>query len=69
MVVCLSLSSFCFRAKTDEFRDRLASALGVSVSELRTVDDLAREKAALDSILEEAFAVVREAAWRVLELR
>ena len=41
----------CGRAKTQEFRDRLAKGEG------------------FDDIIEEAFAVVREAAWRVLELR
>jgi preprotein translocase subunit SecA len=40
------------RAKTAEFRKRLASG-----------------EATTDDLLEEAFAVVREAAWRVLELR
>ncbi|MEW6581561.1 MAG: preprotein translocase subunit SecA [Actinomycetota bacterium] len=39
------------RAKTDEFRERLAGG------------------ATLDDILEEAFAVCRETAWRVLEMR
>lgn len=46
------LPTLLSRAKTREFRERLASG-GESV----------------EDILEEAFAVVREAAWRVLELR
>ncbi|KAG5191614.1 pre protein translocase subunit SecA [Tribonema minus] len=48
-----TLSDEELRAKTAEFRARLAAG---------TEDTL-------DDILEEAFAVVREAAWRVLELR
>jgi preprotein translocase subunit SecA len=48
-----ALSDKQLRAKTAEFRERLR------VGTESTVDD----------ILEEAFAVVREAAWRVLELR
>lgn len=45
------LSDVELRAKTKEFRERLAGG------------------ASLDDVLEEAFAVVREAAWRILELR
>ena len=45
------LSDEQLRARTDEFRRRLAGG------------------EALDGLLVEAFAVVREAAWRVLELR
>ncbi|MZH46859.1 MAG: DEAD/DEAH box helicase, partial [Nitrospinae bacterium] len=46
-----ALSDDQLKAKTDEFRDRLA------------------EGATLDEILPEAFAVVRETSWRVLEMR
>jgi len=53
--------------KSQEFRARLRTALGVE--DLSQSNDPVREKKALDGILEEAFAVVREAAWRVLELR
>ena len=45
------LSDEALKAKTEEFRSRLAAG--------ETEDDL----------LEEAFAVVREAAWRAIELR
>jgi preprotein translocase subunit SecA len=45
------LSDAELRAKTDEFRARLADG------------------ATLDDILEESFAVVREVAWRTLEMR
>jgi preprotein translocase subunit SecA len=45
------LSDAELRAKTDEFKARLADG------------------ATLDDILEEAFAVVREVAWRTLEMR
>lgn len=46
-----ALDDAALRAKTAEFRERLAGG------------------ATLDSILEEAFAVVREASWRALGLR
>ena len=46
-----ALSDDQLKAKTDEFRDRLAKG------------------ATLDEILPEAFAVVRETSWRVLEMR
>ena len=45
------LSDEALKAKTEEFRSRLAAG--------ETEDDL----------LEEAFAVVREAAWRAIDLR
>jgi preprotein translocase subunit SecA len=54
------------RAKTLEFRARIAARLdGIDDPEKRTVE----EKAVLDEILPEAFAVVREAGRRVLQMR
>jgi preprotein translocase subunit SecA len=54
------------RAKTLEFRARIAARLdGIDDPEKRT----AEEKAVLDEILPEAFAVVREAGRRVLQMR
>jgi preprotein translocase subunit SecA len=54
------------RAKTVEFRARIAARLeGVTDADERK----AAEKAALDEILPEAFAVVREAGWRAVEMR
>ena len=54
------------RAKTEEFRQRIRDR----VDELE--DDDAKDaelKVALDELLPEAFAVVREAGWRVLQMR
>ncbi len=60
-----ALSDGALRAKTEEFRARLAAASdGVPEEELKA----ARERA-LDEILEEAFAVVREASVRSLGMR
>ena len=60
------LSDEALRAKTDEFRARIASRLeGIDDPE----DKAAEEKAALNEILPEAFAVVREAGRRVLQMR
>ena len=55
------------RAKTTEFRARIAAALeGITdEEEIRS----AAEKQALDEILPEAFAVVREAGWRAVNMR
>ncbi len=54
------------RAKTVEFRARIAAALeGITEEEAR----IAAEKQALDEILPEAFAVVREAGWRAVNMR
>ena len=54
------------REKTFEFRARIAARIEglTDASEIK-----AAEKAALDEILPEAFAVVREAGWRVLQMR
>src|SRR5499427_600116 len=60
-----ALSDEALRGKTAEFRARLAKTLeGVPEDELKT----ARAKA-LDDLLEEAFAVVREASIRALGMR
>src|ERR1700691_4937621 len=54
------------RAKTLEFRARIAARLdGIEDSEER----VAEEQAVLDEILPEAFAVVREAGWRAVQMR
>src|SRR5690606_15600847 len=51
-------------AKTDEFRDRVAKAVAAAAD-----GQAAARRAALDAILPEAFAVVREAGKRVLGMR
>jgi preprotein translocase subunit SecA len=54
------------RAKTGEFRARMAAKLeGITDAEAVR----AAENAALDEILPEAFAVVREAGWRAVQMR
>ena len=54
------------RAKTKEFREQIAARVeGIKdAAELKTA-----ERAALDEILPEAFAVVREAGWRAVQMR
>ena len=60
------LSDEQLRAKTDEFRQRIRER----VDAVEDADEKDRELAAvLDEILPEAFAVVREAGWRVLHMR
>jgi preprotein translocase subunit SecA len=60
------LSDEQLRAKTLEFRARIASRLEGIVGE----DSVnTAERAALDEILPEAFAVVREAGWRAVQMR
>src|SRR6201997_1475604 len=60
------LSDEQLRAKTAEFRARIAATLeGITDAEERA----AAEKQALDEILPEAFAVVREAGHRALNMR
>ena len=55
------------RAKTVEFRARIAARLeGITDDRTRCK---AAEKEALDEILPEAFAVVREAGWRAVQMR
>ncbi len=60
------LSDEQLRAKTVEFRARIATSLeGITDAEaIKTA-----ERAALDEILPEAFAVVREAGWRAVQMR
>ncbi|HEY1647060.1 MAG TPA: preprotein translocase subunit SecA, partial [Terracidiphilus sp.] len=60
------LSDEQLRAKTLEFRARIAARLeGITdAEEMKTA-----EGAALDEILPEAFAVVREAGWRAVQMR
>jgi preprotein translocase subunit SecA len=60
------LSDRELRAKTEEFRMRIAQRLeGVVDADARK----AAELGALDEILPEAFAVVREAGWRSVQMR
>jgi preprotein translocase subunit SecA len=60
------LSDEKLRAKTIEFRARIASSLeGITDEE----EQKKAERAALDEILPEAFAVVREAGWRAVQMR
>ncbi len=61
-----SLTDEQLRAKTGEFRQRIADAIkGIEDPEERNI----AEKAALDAILPEAFAVVREAGKRTVQMR
>ncbi|MGB9029839.1 MAG: preprotein translocase subunit SecA [Acidobacteriaceae bacterium] len=61
-----AMSDEQLRAKTVEFRARIAAALeGITEEEAR----VAAEKQALEDILPEAFAVVREAGWRAVNMR
>ena len=54
------------RAKTEEFRQRIRER----VDAIEDVDEKDQAlKAVLDEILPEAFAVVREGGWRVLQMR
>ena len=60
-----ALSDEALRARTDEFRARIGKALdGVPEEDLKEA-----RKAILDEILEEAFAVAREASVRALGMR
>src|SRR3984885_7308826 len=60
------LSDEELRAKTTEFKSRIAARLeGIEDPEAKKE----AEKAALDEILPEAFAVVREAGWRSVQMR
>jgi preprotein translocase subunit SecA len=54
------------RAKTEEFRQRIRDR----VDAIEDADEKDRElKVVLDELMPEAFAVVREAGWRVLQMR
>src|SRR5215831_9143700 len=60
-----ALSDEALRAKTEEFRGRLRKALeGVDPEEVKDV-----RNRALDELLEEAFAIAREASRRAIGLR
>jgi preprotein translocase subunit SecA len=60
------LSDEQLRAKTVEFRARIAARLeGITDTDAR----IEAEREALDEILPEAFAVVREAGWRAVKMR
>jgi preprotein translocase subunit SecA len=60
------LSDEELRAKTVEFRERIAAKLqGIEDADLKK----AAEREALDEILPEVFAVVREAGWRSVKMR
>ncbi|HKW19374.1 MAG TPA: preprotein translocase subunit SecA [Terriglobales bacterium] len=72
------LSDEQLRAKTDEFRKRIQDRLSRIAEEPDADPDRVKEidkqrleaiTEVLDEILEEAFAVVREAGWRVLKMR
>ncbi len=63
-----SLNGDALRAKTDEFRARLAELIG-NVEGLGEKEQFRAEQDALDEILPEAFAVVREASKRTIGLR
>ncbi|MGD0548025.1 MAG: preprotein translocase subunit SecA, partial [Terracidiphilus sp.] len=58
------------RAKTVEFRERIAERLKEIPDDAEHKDERkAAEKEALDELLPEAFAVVREAGWRSVQMR
>src|SRR5688572_11730972 len=59
------LSDGALQGKTAEFRKRLAEAIAAAPD----ADKAEAERAALDELLPEAFAVVREAGKRVLRMR
>ncbi len=60
------LSDEELKAKTVEFRDRIAKR----IEGLTDKEEIKKtERAALDEILPEAFAVVREAGWRAVQMR
>ncbi len=67
------LSDVELRAKTGEFRQRIAQALAAEKIDPAEEDAAERtraaEKAALDALLPEAFAVVREAGRRAVQMR
>ncbi len=65
-----ALSDDQLRAKTVEFRQRIADSLkGIEDTPENKDERIAAEKAALDAILPEAFAVVREAGKRAVGMR
>ncbi len=68
-----ALSDDQLRAKTAEFRQRIADSVAAEKIDPADADaaerTFAAEKAALDAILPEAFAVVREAGKRIVQMR
>jgi len=69
-----ALSDGALAVKTTEFRERLHNLLGCTPDKLvltgdHALKDRRRLLFALDSLLPEAFAVVREAAWRTIRQR
>ncbi|MGD0445282.1 MAG: preprotein translocase subunit SecA [Edaphobacter sp.] len=65
-----ALSDEALRAKTAEFRQRIAAAIeGIEDTPENADARIAAEKEALSAILPEAFAVVREAGRRVVQMR
>jgi preprotein translocase subunit SecA len=65
-----ALSDEALRAKTAEFRQRIAAALqGIEDTPENKDERIAVEKEALNAILPEAFAVVREAGKRAVQMR
>ena len=68
------LSDEELRAKTAEFKARVTARVneatqGIEDKEEREKAQAAAEREALDEILPEAFAVVREAGWRAVQMR
>jgi preprotein translocase subunit SecA len=63
-----ALSDEALRAKTDEFRTRIADSVG-NVEGLEEKEQFKTYQDALDELLPEAFAVVREASKRTIGLR
>jgi preprotein translocase subunit SecA len=62
------LSDEALRAKTDEFRTRVAELVG-NVEGLEEKEQLKAQQDALDALMPEAFATVREASKRTIGLR
>ena len=63
-----SLSDEALRAKTDEFKDRIAQLIG-NIEGLEEKEQFKAQQEALEEILPEAFAAVREASKRTIGLR
>jgi preprotein translocase subunit SecA len=68
------LSDEELRAKTAEFKARVAARVSEATQGIEDKEELdkaqaAAEREALDEILPEAFAVVREAGWRAVQMR
>src|SRR3972149_3024912 len=63
-----ALSDEALRGKTDELRDRIAQLMG-NLEGLDEKEQFKAQQEALEEILPEAFAVVREASKRTIGLR